>query len=80
MVIFTKIHKRDKRETKSNENGDGFRMSPCGNVLLTMKDAVLFKTVILELMQSMCPVDGQLITKARKTIQFFSQKILTFEF
>ena len=49
-------------------------MSPCGNVLLTMKDAVLFKTVILELMQYMCPVDGQLITKARKTIQFFPQK------
>ena len=48
-------------------------MSPCGNGLLTMKDAVLFKTVILELMQSMCPVDVQLITKARKTI-------LTFEF
>ena len=74
MVIFTKIHKRDKRETKSNEKGDGFRMSPFGNALLTMKDAVLLKTVILELMQSMCPVDGQLITKARKTIQFFPKK------
>ena len=80
MVIFAKIHKRDKRETKSNENGDGFRMSPCGNVLLTMKDAVLFKTVILELMQFMCPVDGQLITRARKNHSIFSQKILTFEF
>ena len=40
-------------------------MSPCRNVLKTrMRDAVLFKTVILELMQSMSAVDGQLISKA----------------
>ena len=45
-------------------------MLPCRNVLLTrMRDAVLFKTVIMELMQFMCAVDGQLITKACKTIQ-----------
>ena len=55
-------------------------MSPCDNVLLTMRNAVLFKTVILELMQSMCAVDGQLITKACKTIQIFPKQSLLLNF
>ena len=57
-------------------------MSLCRNVLLTrMRDAVLFETVILKLMQSICAVDGQLISKACKTIQMSpSPKILTFAF
>ena len=50
-------------------------MSSCRNVPLTiMRDAVLFKTVILELMQSMGAVDGQLISKACKTIRISPQK------
>ena len=76
MVILPKIHKRDKRETK--ENGNGFRMSPCRNVLLTrMGNAVLFKIVILESMQSLCAVDGKLISK-RVKLSNFLPKILTF--
>ena len=35
---------------------------------------VLYKTVILELMQSICAVDGKLISKACNTIQMFPPK------
>ena len=44
--------KRLKR-SKINENGKSVRMLPWRNVILTrMRKAVLFKTLILELMQS----------------------------
>ena len=46
-------------------------MSPCRNVLLTiMGNAVLFKIVILESMQSICAVDGKLISKRVKPFKF----------
>ena len=50
---------------------------PAANVLMTrMRNTVLLKTVILELMQSICAMDEKMISKACKTIQI-SPKILT---
>ena len=67
IVIFTKIHKRDKRGNKVKWNGNGVRMSLCCNVLLTKKENdVLFKNFILILLQSICADDGKLIRKVCK--------------
>ena len=40
-----------------------------------MRIAELFKTVILELMQSMCALDEKLMSKACKTIQMFQKNL-----
>ena len=71
-LLFSPKYTKEIREKQNkNENGNGFRMSPCRNVLLTrMGNAVLFKIVILESLQSICAVDGKLISKRVKPFKF----------
>ena len=66
-LLFSPKYTNEMKERPKKGNGNGVRMSPYCNVLLTKNENdVLFKNVILELLQSICAVDGKLISKVCK--------------
>ena len=75
-LLFSQKYTKEIKDKQNKRKRNGLRMSPCCNVLLIrMRNDMLFKTVILELMQSICAVDGKFVVKAWKTIQIFKKNL-----